>query len=113
VTRLAGQTVTFVTFTIGATRGELGMKVETPVETSVEGCRFRPMHAEEIQASGFDAGMQMWRCTAPYDGVTSTIDDNGYLMYGGATFAVIGGAQPFTDMDGAPFKVTILAQKTS
>jgi hypothetical protein len=112
---LGGQTVVFVTFTLGA-RGELGTRVETPVETPVPGCHFRTMTAKEITEGGFEAGLQLWKLTAPYNDTTTAIDDNGYLTWGGNTFAVIGGPKQHPDLDGGrgePAHVTIYAQKAS
>lgn len=107
-----GQTVTFVTFTLGAA-DTLGVKPEIPAEIAVKGCRFRPLSASETAQAEVDVATQVWKCTAPPVPAALTADSTGYLKVDDVTYNIIGGAQPFTDMAGVPFKVTVLAQKQS
>ena len=106
-----GQTVTFVTFTLDGTADNLGVKHESATEVAVAGCRFRPLSAAETAETEFDVATEVWKCTAPPAAAVLAADSTGYLRCDGDTYAIVGGPQPFTDLYGVPFKVTILAQK--
>lgn len=106
-----GETVSFVTFTLSAQPDELGIKAEEPAEVAVTGCRFRPLSATETTQTEFDVATEVWKLTAPPVPAALTADATGYLKYGSETYQIIGGARPFSDLSGRPFKVTILAQK--
>lgn len=109
---LGGQVVTFVTFTLGDDVDNLGIKSEVPTEVAVSGCHFRPLSASETaQISEIDIATQTWKCTAPPVAAALSADAAGYLKYGGDTYTIVGGAQPFTDLEGRLVKVTILAQR--
>ena len=106
-----GQTVTFVTFTLDGVADNLGIKAEQSTEVEVTGCRFRPLTAAETADTEFDVATEIWKCTAPPTSTVLAADSTGYLRCDGDTYAIVGGPQLFPDMNGQPFKVTILAQK--
>lgn len=105
------QTVTFVSFTSPTDTDSLGIRPETPVEVAVSGCRFRPLRADETPQTDVDVSTQVWKCTAPPSAAVLGADSTGVLKYGGDTYQIIGGAQPYTDFSGQVFKVTVLAHK--
>ena len=106
-----GQTVTVVTFEIDDHPDNLGVNKETPVETPVGGCRFRPLTFSETAQTEFDVSTQIWKCTAPPVSAILAADSTGYLRVDGNTYSIVAGPELFTDMEGAPFKVTLLATK--
>ncbi len=108
---LAGDTVIFGSFTEGDTADSLGMTTEVAHETEITGCRFRPLSATETAQTEFDIASEVWKCTAPPVPAALAADVNGYLKFGGEVYQIIAGAQPFTDLDGSSFKVTVLARK--
>lgn len=109
--KMGGQTVTVVTFTLGGTADNLGIKAEQFTETDVPDCHFRPLSAAETAQTEFDVATEVWKLTAEPVPAVLAADATGYLKYEGQTFSITGGVQPFTDENGQLFKVTILAQK--
>lgn len=108
---LGGQTVTFVSFTQGATPDSLGIKTETAVEVAVAGCVFEPLRADETPQTEVDIATQVWRCTAPPVAAALNADATGLLKYNGETFQIVGGARPVSDFSGAVTQVVVLAQR--
>lgn len=106
-----GQTVTVVTFTLDDDEDNLGVRAEIPSETAVTGCRFRPLSFAETAQTEFDVSTQIWKCTAPPAAAILAADEKGYLRVDGDTYSIVAGPQPFCDMEGRVFKVTLLAQK--
>ena len=112
MTSFGGQTITIPTTisTDPPTYDELGHEILTPDEVDIGGCRHRPLSVSETPEWITNVGTQVWKTTAPpVDevlalGTESTFDENG------VTYQVIAGAQPFTDMNGNPFKATILSK---
>ena len=102
-----GQVVTFVTNTLGA-EGRFEREV-TPTSTDVPGCRFRPLGTSEIVAET-DLATEVWKCTAPPVAAALNATATSQLVYGGKTYNVTG-VEPFTDMAGRPFKVTVIAER--
>ena len=104
------QTITFPTRTGTGTFNELGEEITTVSEVSVPGCRHRPLSAEETPVSLTDVGTQIWKSTCPPVDAAVTAKTAGTLRVGGVVYEIVGGAQPFTDMSGVMFKVTILSK---
>ncbi len=102
-----GQVVTFVTITQG-TEGRFQREpARTP--TAVPGCRFRPLGTSEIVAET-DLATEVWKCTAPPVSAVLAATASSELEYGGKTYHVTG-VEPFVDMAGRPFKVTVIAER--
>lgn len=106
---LAGQTVTFITVTGTGVYDADGMETMTETEVPVDGCRHRPLRAEEAPQWVTNLATQVWRTTAPAEAAALAATSNGLLKVDGVTYRIVGGAQPFTDMAGEPFKVTVLS----
>lgn len=104
-----GQTVTFVTVTSTGTPDALGQKTEVHTSVPVTGCRHRPLSATETPEYLTDIGTQVWKTTAPPVPVAVAAKTTGLLIEGGVTYEIVGGAKPFTDANGQPYKVTILS----
>jgi hypothetical protein len=102
-----GQTVTFVTVTQGAEGRFEREPVRTPVD--VPGCRFRPLGTSEI-VTATDLATEVWKCTAPPVDAVLAATASSELVYGGKTYHVTG-VEPFTDLAGRPFKVTVIAER--
>lgn len=102
-----GQTVTFVTIT----RGTAGRFERAPVRTPVDvpGCRFRPLGTSERVAET-DLATEVWKCTAPPVAAVLAATATSELEYNGKTYHVTG-VEPFTDLAGQPFKVTVIAER--
>ena len=109
---LGGQTITVVTFSRSGAVDNLGIQPEIPVEVEVEGVHFRPLSATETaEISEIDIETQVWKLTADPVAAVLNADTTAYIRYNGDTFTVVGGAQPFTDLEGEIDHVTILVQK--
>jgi hypothetical protein len=104
-------TVGFVTITTSGEPDEFGVRPETETIVEVAGCRHRPLSASEASEVGVEISTQVWKTTAPPSAAAIAAESTGRLTVDGDTFQIIGGAQPFTDMDSRPFKVTILSKK--
>jgi hypothetical protein len=102
-----GQTVTFVTITLG-TEGRFE-RAPVPSRVDVPGCRFRPLGTSEI-VSNTDLATEVWKCTAPPVEAALNATATSQLEYGDKTYHVTG-VEPFTDMAGRPFKVTVIAER--
>jgi hypothetical protein len=102
-----GQTITFVTNTLG-TEGRFERAL-VPSEVDVPGCRFRPLGTSEI-VSETDLAIEVWKCTAPPVEAVLAATATSQLKYLGKTYQVTG-VEPFTDMAGQPFKVTVIAER--
>jgi hypothetical protein len=103
-----GQTVTFVTVTLGD-EGRFERAQDRTVRTDVPGCRFRPLGTSEIVAET-DLATEVWKCTAPAVDAVLAATASSELEYGGKTYHVTG-VEPFTDLAGRPFKVTVIAER--
>lgn len=108
---LAGQTVTIITVGPTGEYDDLGGEIVARTETPVPGCRHRPLRADETPEWITNIATQVWQTTAPPDPAAMTADARAELRVDGVLYRVIGGAQPFTDETGRPYKVTILSQK--
>ena len=104
------QSVTFVTVTGTGVFNDYGEEVVTTTETVVAGCRHRPLSAAEATEAFGNVATQIWKSSCPPVAAAIAAKASGTLKEGGRTFHVLAGAQPFTDMAGDPFKVTILSE---
>lgn len=102
-----GQTVTFVTMTLG-TEGRFE-RVPVPARVDVPGCRFRPLGTSEMVAET-DLATEVWKCTAPAVDAALSATATSQLEHNGKTYHVTG-VEPFTDLSGRPFKVTVIAER--
>lgn len=107
MTTFGGQTVTFVTITPG-TEGRFE-RDKTPTPVDVPGCRFRPLGTSEMVAET-DLATEVWKCTAPPVAAVLAATAASELIYGDKTYHVTG-VEPFTDLSGRPFKVTVIAER--
>lgn len=107
--RFGGQTVTFVTVTLGD-RGYLGVREATPTETAVTGCRFRPLSAEETEGIT-DVSTGIWKATIPPVDAAVNAQPSGEIKVDGVTYQIDGPVQPKRNMDGSLHHVTILCKK--
>lgn len=108
--RFGGQTVTFVALTDTGTPGPLGTYPQAETLTPVEGCRHRPLSAKETAEYDIDVSTVVWKTTAPPDGAVLSAAADDVIRVDGVTYQIIAGPQHHVDMDGSPFKVTILSQ---
>ena len=104
-----GQTVTFINNTLG-TAGRFERAL-VPTRGDVTGCRFRPLGTSEI-VSETDLATEVWKLTklAPIPDIVLNATATSQLEYEGKTYQVTG-VEPFTDMSGKPFKVTVIAER--
>jgi hypothetical protein len=102
-----GQTVTFVTISLGS-EGRFERE-SVPVRVDVPGCHFRPLGTSEIVAET-DLATEVWKCTAPPVDAALNATAASELEYAGKTYHVTG-VEPFNDPEGEPYKVTVIADR--
>ena len=107
-----GQTVTFVTVTESGEIGFGGIREEVRTETSVEGCRFRPLSVDETPEYLTNIATGVWKCTAPPVEAALDAQPDGELNVDGLTYRIKGPVQPKPDMDGTTPHVTILCSRS-
>lgn len=104
------QTVRFVTLTDTGEPNSLGVRSRTATNVDVTGCRHRPLKSEETPENlGLDTGTQVWKTTAPPVAAAIAARSTGKMIVDGATYDILGGAMPFTDLSVDVFKVTIFS----
>ncbi len=108
-----GQTVTFVSYAETGSRGALGTYAQAETATDVVGCRHRPMAFQETSEYDVDVATELWRTTAPPEPAVLAAPADGVLRVDGVTYRIIGGPRCHADLDGTPFKVTIVSQRTT
>lgn len=106
-----GQTVTFVNYTDTGSPGRVGTIPQTPNPIAVTGCRHRPLSFKEAAEYDLNTSTQVWKTTAPPVAAVLALEVDGELRENGGVFKAIAGPQVFNDLDGKPFKVTILSQR--
>lgn len=112
------QDVTFVALSNSGERGRLGTYAQAETPTVAPGCRHRPLSVSEKVEYGLEVSTAVWKTTIPVGEYGSVLratvlaaapDD--LIRVGGETFHIIVGPQHHVDMDGGPFKVTLLSKK--
>lgn len=103
------QTVTFITLAGTGTYDADGLEVTTETPVAVNGCRHRPLKADETPVNLTNLATQIWKTTAPPEAAAIAAKSTGRLTVDGVTYEIIGGAMPFEDFTD-PFKVTILSK---
>jgi hypothetical protein len=103
-----GQTLTLITVTETGPRDRYNNPSKVRTEVSVSGCRFRPVTFTEDIDTG-DRTTERWRLTAPPAAQAARAGDE--IRVDGITYQVVDGAQVFTDMEGEPFKVTVICER--
>ncbi len=76
------KTITFVNYVEAGTPGALGTYAVSEVKVDAPNCRHRPLTFKETAELDTDVATELWKTVRPHD-----------------------------DMDGAPFKMTILSQR--
>ena len=97
---------------------ELGNYPLTSVVTVFPGCRHRPMTFQETVDANYDVATQVWKTTIPLTEYGSSLiaallaaEPDSVIEVDGQEYQIIGGVRPHGDMDGTPFKATIISQK--
>ena len=112
------QVITFIARSDTGSAGELGTYAQAETRTSAPGCRHRPLTFAETAELEFNIATEAWRSTVPVGEYSPTLraailatrpDD--VIEVDGIRYQVIGGVRHHVDMDGAPFKATVISQK--
>ena len=112
------QVITFIARSDTGSAGELGTYAQAETRTSAPGCRHRPLTFTETAELEFDIATEAWRSTVPVGEYSPTLraailatrpDD--VIEVDGIRYQVVGGVRHHVDMDGAPFKATVISQK--
>lgn len=113
-----GQTVTFVSYTDTGTPGALGTYQQTETLTSAPGCRHRPLTFNETAEFDVDIATEMWRTTIPVGeyspelrAAVLAVKANDAIRVDGVQYKIMGGIRHHVDMDGSPFKATLISKK--
>lgn len=109
--RFGRQSVIIVTVTTNpSVRDRYNKSTEVRTETTVTGCRFRPLSAKEKIELG-DIVTDPWKCTAPPVAAAINAKAVDEMKVDGITYKIIGGARPFKDQAGRDWKVTIIGER--
>lgn len=109
---LGRQTVVFVTVTEDLnTRDRYGNPAIIRTETPISGCRFRPLTAKEKVEQGFNSIEDPWRATCPPVATVMNAKSNDEVKVDGVTYQITGGPRVFPDLQGSPFKVTVICER--
>lgn len=106
------QTITFVTVTEDTSVLDAYGKpalIRTP--TDVTGCHFRPLPATQTITDNGQIVTNPWRATCPPDAAAINAKTRDELVVDGVTYKIVGGPRVFGDLDGRPFKVSIVVQR--
>lgn len=113
-----GSTIVFRHFVESGSADEYGNYVLVPVDVSAPGCRHRPLTFKETAELQFDIATEMWRSTLPLceyvDPLLATClaaQPDDVIVVDGKEYQIIGGVRPHDDMEGVPFKMTIISKK--
>lgn len=113
------QTLTFVGFVNTGAPGRHGTIPQSERKVDVPFCRHRPLSSKESAEFDLNTATKAWKTTvilSPLDEAQTAavlgLDADGELRDAkGVVFKVIAGPEVFPDMDGQPFKVTILSER--
>lgn len=99
---------------------ELGNYELVPVETPAPGCRHRPLTFKETAELEFDIATEFWRSTLPLEEYDSTLigvivgtKADAIITVNDEDYQIIGGVRPHDDLEGVPFKATIISKKAT
>lgn len=107
-----GDVLTFVTVTEDLdNRDRLNKPAEIRTETSVPGCRFRPLSATEAAKDGAQVVRDQWKATCPPLPAVLAAKSRGEIKVDGVTLQIVGGPRVFDDLAGRPFKVTVICER--
>lgn len=113
-----GSTIIFISRQQTGTPDSLGEIPIVEVPTSAPGCRHRPLTHKEIVEFNLDIATEYWRSTLPlfeYSGSLLTTvmaaKATDAITVDGEPYEIVGGVRPHPDMEGVPFKMTIISQK--
>lgn len=110
-------TVIFVSYSDGATPGELGTYPQVETLTSAPNCHHRPLTYNEAAELGYDVATEMWKTTIPIGEYSDALrqqivsakpDDT--IRVDGMQYRIVGGVMPFKDFTGW-FKATVISRK--
>lgn len=112
------QTVTMVDLEKTGSPDELGNFTLAETLTNAPGCRHRPLTFKETAEMQFDIATEYWRTTIPTLEYGSSllsrvlaIKPNDVIRVGGQDYQIEGGIRHHVDMEGRPFKATIISKK--
>ena len=113
------QTITFVGFSDTGTPVRVGTYKQGEHKVDVPYCRHRTLSSKEAAEYDLNTSTQVWKTTVILSALIPTqtaavlgLQADGELRdTNGAAFKVIAGPEVFPDLDGEPFKVTILSQR--
>jgi len=112
------KTITFVNYVEAGTPGALGTYAVSEVKVDAPNCRHRPLTFKETAELDTDVATELWKTTVPIGEYGATLlaqvkaaMNTGVLRVDDVDYQIIGGVRPHDDMDGAPFKMTILSQR--
>lgn len=106
-----GQVVTFVKITPTGVYGDRGTPELAETSTQVPGCRHRPLTFQETIELNLDTATEWWKTTAPPVPAVLAATANDEIEEAGRRYQIHGGIRPFPDMDGQPYKVTIVSKR--
>jgi len=107
-----GQTVTFVSFEDSGVPDALGRYAQVETTVDVAGCRHRPLTFKETAEYALDTATEFWRTTAPPEAAVLAAKPDGVVRVDGVTYQIIGGPRHHVDLDGSPFKVTLISKRS-
>lgn len=115
-----GQSVTFVSYSDTGSPGALGTYTQAETTTTAPGCRHRPLTFNETAEYDIDIATELWRTTIPVGEYSTSLRDavlsakaNDSIRVDGVEYKIIGGVRHHVDLNGAPFKVTVISKKQS
>ncbi|SHU12695.1 Uncharacterised protein [Mycobacteroides abscessus subsp. abscessus] len=104
-------TITFVTVTEDVNDlDEFGKPALIRTPTDVTGCHFRPLPATEKYEPG-NIVVSPWKATCPPVAAAMNAKATDEVVVDGVTYQIVGGPRVFGDLNGRPFKVTVIAQR--
>lgn len=113
-----GQTINFVNRANTGSPDELGNFAQSETDTAAPGCRHRPLTFTETAEFQLDIATQPYKSTIPVGEYSASLRDlvlaikpNDMIEVDGVRYQIIGGIRHHPDMDGSPFKATLLSKR--